>query len=102
MYVHFTNNELSIYRITKARIDVVSTLKNIFGIKILHMQKIKDLPTSRSMVVLLQEVQELGMGQVQNGRLYIGYRSSPQKDKQRSAKSLQSTSLGYSIAKSAL
>ena len=40
------------------------------------------------------------MAQVQNGRLYIRYRSNSQKKtKQRSEKSLQTTSLCYSIAK---
>ena len=43
------------------------------------------------------------MAQVQNGRLYIRYRSnSKKKTKQRSEKSLQTTSLCYSIAKSSL
>ena len=42
------------------------------------------------------------MAQVQNGRLYIRYRSNSQKTKQRSEKSLQTTSLCYSIAKSIL
>ena len=41
------------------------------------------------------------MGQVQNGHLYISYRSNSQKNtKQRSERSLQTTSLCYSIAKS--
>ena len=43
-----------------------------------------------------------GMGQVQNGHLYLRYRSNSQKTKQRSEKSLQTTSLCYSIAKSTL
>ena len=42
------------------------------------------------------------MAKVQNGRLYIRYRSNSQKTKQRSEKSLQTTSLCYSIAKSTL
>ena len=42
------------------------------------------------------------MAQVQNGRLYIRYRSNSQKTKQRSEKSLQTTSFCYSIAKSVL
>ena len=40
------------------------------------------------------------MGQVQNGRLYIRYRSNFPETKQRSEKSLQTTSFCYSIAKS--
>ena len=42
------------------------------------------------------------MAQVQNGRLYIRYKSNSQKTKQRSEKSLQTTSFCYSIAKSIL
>ena len=42
------------------------------------------------------------MEQVQNGRLYIRYTSNSQKTKQRSEKSLQTTSLCYSIAKPTL
>ena len=42
------------------------------------------------------------MAEVQNGRLYIRYRSNSQKTKQRGEKSLQTTSLCYSIAKSTL
>ena len=43
------------------------------------------------------------MAQVQNGRLYIRYRSNSQKKtKQRSEKSVQTTTLCYSIAKSTL
>ena len=45
---------------------------------------------------------QLGMGKVENGRLYIRYRSSSQKMKQRSSKSLQTASLCYSNAKSTL
>ena len=40
------------------------------------------------------------MGQAQNGHLYIRYRSSSKKMRQRSSKSLQTTSLRYSNAKS--
>ena len=57
-----------------------------------------DACQSRSTVVLLK----LGMGQVQNGRLYIRYRSNSQKTKQRNEKSLETISLCYSIAKSTL
>ena len=42
------------------------------------------------------------MAQVQNGRLYIRYRRNSKKTKQRSEKSLQTTSLCYSIAKCTL
>ena len=45
---------------------------------------------------------QLGMAQVQNGRLYISIGATPKKTKQRSEKSLQTTLLCYSIAKSTL
>ena len=51
---------------------------------------------SQSTVVLLK----LRMGQVKNGRLYIRYRSSSQKNKAKELKSLHTTSLGCSNAKS--
>ena len=53
--------------------------------------------------VVLSGVSRSTMVQVQNGLLYIRYRSnSPKKTKQRSDKSLKTTSLCYSIAKSTL